>query len=370
MAPPLCFCQEPTVKFVDEVRIEVHAGRGGNGCVSFRREKYVPRGGPDGGDGGKGGDVVFEATERKQTLLDFRYKRSYRAQRGRHGQGKDRHGRSGEDLILMVPVGTLVKDASTGEVLADLNRPGERWTAVRGGQGGRGNARFVSSTRQAPRIAEEGKEGESRELVLELKLLADVGLLGFPNAGKSTLIAAVSAARPKIADYPFTTLVPNLGVVAFRDAPPFVMADIPGLIEGAHQGAGLGLRFLRHIERTRVLVHVVDAAAVPRQNPLAPYRVIERELVHYSEKLAHKPRLTALNKIDLLDDPKDRERLLQQYQSLGHPAVAISALTRQGLDDLLKAIVQVLKQSQKDSERDTSDSQKTLPKIGPPWLVS
>lgn len=370
MAPPLCFCQEQTVKFVDEVRIEVHAGRGGNGCVSFRREKYVPRGGPDGGDGGKGGDVVFEATERKQTLLDFRFKRSYRAQRGRHGQGKDRHGRSGEDLILMVPVGTLVKDALTGEVLADLNRPGMRWTAAQGGQGGRGNARFVSSTRQAPRIAEEGKEGEFRELVLELKLLADVGLVGFPNAGKSTLIAAVSAARPKIADYPFTTLVPNLGVVAFRDAPPFIMADIPGLIEGAHQGAGLGLRFLRHIERTRVLVHVVDAAAVPRQDPLAPYRVIERELERYSEKLAHKPRLVALNKMDLLDDPKDRERLLRHYQSLGHPAVAISALTRQGLDDLLRAIVQVLEQTRKDLEKDIPDSQETLLENSPPRPIS
>lgn len=338
------------MRFVDEVRIEVHAGRGGNGCVSFRREKYVPRGGPDGGDGGKGGDVIFEATERKQTLLDFRYKRSYRAQRGRHGQGKDKHGRSGEDLVLMVPVGTLIKDAHTGEILADLNKAGMRWTAARGGSGGRGNARFVTPTRQAPRIAEEGRDGESRELLLELKLLADVGLVGLPNAGKSTLIAAVSAARPKIADYPFTTLVPNLGVVQYGDAPPFVMADIPGLIEGAHQGAGLGIRFLRHIERTRVLVHVVDMAAVPSEDPLAPYRVIERELSQYSENLAQKPRLLALNKTDLISDVTARESLLQVYKDIGHPVVAISALTRQGLDDFLRTLVHVLQQATRQSE--------------------
>jgi len=333
------------MRFVDEVRIEVHAGRGGNGCISFRREKYVPRGGPDGGDGGKGGDVIFEATERKQTLLDFHYKRLYRAQRGQHGQGKDRHGRSGEDLILMVPVGTLVKDAHTGHVLADLNKPGMRWTAAHGGRGGRGNARFVTATRQAPRIAEEGQEGESRELILELKLLADVGLVGFPNAGKSTLIAAVSAARPKIADYPITTLVPNLGVVQYGDAPPFVMADIPGLIEGAHQGAGLGIRFLRHIERTRVLVHVVDSAAVPPDDPLEPYRVIEKELVQYSEKLGQKPRLLALNKIDLVPDAAERSRLRQAYERVGHPVVVISALTREGVDDLLRTLVHVLQET-------------------------
>lgn len=330
------------MRFVDEVRIEVQAGQGGNGCVSFRREKYVPRGGPDGGDGGKGGDVILEATERKQTLLDFHYKRFYRAQRGRHGQGKEKHGRSGEDLVLMVPVGTVVKDARTGEVLADLHKPGMRWTAARGGAGGRGNARFVTATRQAPRIAEEGKEGESRELVLELKLLADVGLVGFPNAGKSTLIAAVSAARPKIADYPFTTLVPNLGVVQYGDAQPFVMADIPGLLEGAHQGAGLGIRFLRHIERTRVLVHVVDAASVPRENPLEPYRIIERELSAYAESLARKPRLVALNKMDLIPDPDERIRLITAFSAIGCPVVGISALTREGLDDLLKSVVRVL----------------------------
>ncbi len=357
------------MRFVDEVRIEVHAGRGGNGCVSFRREKYVPRGGPDGGDGGKGGDVILEATERKQTLLDFRYKRSYRAQRGRHGQGKDKHGRSGEDLVLLVPVGTLVKDAHTGEILVDLNKPGMRWTAARGGLGGRGNARFVTSTRQAPRIAEEGKEGESRELILELKLLADVGLVGFPNAGKSTLIAAVSAARPKIADYPFTTLVPNLGVVAYGEAPPFVMADIPGLIEGAHQGAGLGIRFLRHIERTRILVHVVDAVAVPPANPLEPYRVIEKELAQYSEKLMRKPRLVALNKMDLIADPEDRQQLLEVYRTLGHPTVAISALTRQGLDGLLQTVVHVLEQTSREPEEPpVAEPSESPSEDMPPWI--
>ncbi len=331
------------MRFIDEARIVVQAGRGGDGCVSFRREKYVPRGGPDGGDGGKGGDVVLEATERKQTLLDFRYRRLYRAQRGRHGQGKGKHGRGGRDLVLYVPVGTLVKDAESGKVLADLNVPGMRWVAARGGRGGRGNARFVTSTRQAPRYAEEGREGETRELLLELKLLADVGLVGLPNAGKSTLISAVSAARPKIADYPFTTLVPNLGVVQYGDAEPFVMADIPGLIEGAHQGAGLGIRFLRHIERTKVLVHLVDAAsALKEDDPLIPYRTIEKELDRYSEKLRSKARLVALNKMDLVPDPDERKRLVDAYSETGHPVVAISAVTREGLDELLAALVRML----------------------------
>ncbi|MBC7360550.1 MAG: GTPase ObgE [Desulfacinum sp.] len=330
------------MRFIDEARIQVEAGRGGNGCVSFRREKYVPRGGPDGGDGGKGGDVVLEATERKQTLLDFRYRRLYRAERGRHGMGKAMHGRGGRDLVLLVPVGTLVKDVETGEVLADLNRPGMRWVAARGGRGGRGNARFVTATRQAPRYAEEGEEGESRELLLELKLLADVGLVGLPNAGKSTLIAAVSAARPKIADYPFTTLVPNLGVVQHGDAPPFVMADIPGLIEGAHEGAGLGIRFLKHIERTKVLVHLVDAAAVPPDDPLAPYRTIEKELEGYSDALGEKARIVALNKMDLVTDEAHREALLAAYRETGHPVVAVSALARRGLSDLLNALVRLL----------------------------
>ncbi|SMC21067.1 GTP-binding protein [Desulfacinum hydrothermale DSM 13146] len=337
------------MRFIDEAKIQVEGGRGGNGCVSFRREKYVPRGGPDGGDGGKGGDVILEATERKQTLLDFRYRRLYRAERGRHGQGKAKHGRGGKDLVLHVPVGTLAKDVETGEVLADLNRPGMRWVAARGGRGGRGNARFVTSTRQAPRYAEEGEEGETREMQLELKLLADVGLVGLPNAGKSTLIAAVSAARPKIADYPFTTLIPNLGVVHYGDAPPFVMADIPGLIEGAHEGAGLGIRFLKHIERTKVLVHLVDASALSPTDPLAPYRAIERELESYSDTLGEKDRIVALNKMDLVTEEARREDLLAAYRTTGHPVVAVSALTRRGLPDLLKALVRLLRDEEADA---------------------
>jgi len=330
------------MKFVDEVRIRVQAGAGGNGCVSFRREKYVPRGGPDGGDGGKGGDVVLVAALNKHTLLDFRYRHLFRAPSGKHGSGQNRHGRRGEDLILEVPIGTVVRDPVSMEELADLNEPGLRWIAARGGSGGRGNARFVSSTRQVPRFAEEGRPGEEAEWILELKLMADVGLVGFPNAGKSTLIAAVSAAKPKIADYPFTTLVPNLGVVAYGDAPPFVMADIPGLIEGAHEGAGLGVRFLRHIERTRVLVHLVDASRLEEQDPLRPLRQIEKELESYSERLPLKKSVVALNKIDLVSDGDKLERLAAAYREAGRPTVLISALCRSGLPELLQLLVRTL----------------------------
>lgn len=333
------------MRFIDEVKTVVQAGGGGNGCVSFRREKYVPKGGPDGGDGGKGGDVYFQATERKQTLLDFRYRHLFRAPSGKHGRGKKQHGKSGEDLILEVPVGTLVRDPSTHEVLGDLKHPGQCWLAAQGGRGGRGNAHFVSSTRQVPRFAEDGQPGEVREVLLELKLLADVGLVGFPNAGKSTLIAAVSAARPKIADYPFTTLVPHLGVVQYKEAPPFVIADIPGLIEGAHEGAGLGHRFLRHIERTRVLVHLIDVSLLPPDDLLHPYHSLEHELTRYSEAMAHKRRIIALNKIDLLDDPELLESIAEKYRETGHPVVLLSALRRRGTDDLLQLLVQTLSTS-------------------------
>lgn len=330
------------MRFIDEVKIRVRAGQGGNGCMSFRREKYVPRGGPDGGDGGRGADVYFEATERKHTLLDFRYRHIFKAPSGKHGQGKNRHGKSGEDLVLAVPVGTLVKVAATGEVLADLMAAGQRYRAARGGLGGRGNARFVTSTRQVPRFAEEGREGEEREYVLELKLLADVGLVGLPNAGKSTLIAAVSAARPKIADYPFTTLVPNLGVVQYGEAAPFVMADIPGLIEGAHHGAGLGTRFLRHLERTRILVHLIDVSRLAEEDPLRPYLQIEHELASYSARFADKVRIVALNKIDLLATPQRLETLKAAYGQLDHPVVVLSALRREGLAELLGLLVRFL----------------------------
>jgi len=330
------------MRFVDEARIHLQAGKGGNGCMSFRREKYVPRGGPDGGDGGKGADIYLEASERKHTLLDFRFRHYFRSSSGKHGQGQNKHGRSGEDLILEVPVGTVVKDRDTGEILADLAQAGEKWLAAAGGRGGKGNARFVTSTRRVPRFAEEGGEGEQKELVLELKLLADVGLVGLPNAGKSTLITAVSAARPKIADYPFTTLVPNLGVVQFEDSTPFVMADIPGLIEGAHAGAGLGIRFLRHIERTRILLHLVDVSQVDKADPLRPYRQIEHELNSYSEEIRQKKRVIALNKIDLINDTEVLEELVALYRQTEHQVVAVSALQRHGLQDLLRVLTQLL----------------------------
>jgi GTP-binding protein len=330
------------MKFVDEVKIRVRAGDGGDGCISFRREKYVPRGGPNGGDGGDGGSVVLEATGRKQTLLDLRFRHLFKAQSGQNGRGKDQHGRKGEDLVLEVPVGTIVRNPETGEVIWDLTAPGERRVLAEGGRGGRGNARFTTSTRQAPHIAEEGGEGEEREVVLELKLLADVGLVGFPNAGKSTLIAAVSAARPKIADYPFTTLVPNLGVAQYGDAEPFVVADIPGLIEGAHAGAGLGDRFLRHIERTRILLHVIDATELPLENMIEPYRRIERELAAFSQNLADKRRVIALNKIDLIDDTELIEHIAEAYRETGHPVVPVSALHKEGTSELLQVLVQLL----------------------------
>jgi GTPase len=331
------------MKFVDEVKVHVQSGDGGNGCLSFRREKYVPRGGPDGGDGGKGGDVVFKVSNRKRTLLDFRYRHLFKASSGRHGQGQNKHGRRGESLVLEVPPGTIIRDYYSGEMLIDLSAEGQEWVGARGGAGGRGNARFVSSTRQVPRIAEDGQPGEERELLLELKLIADVGLVGFPNVGKSTLIAAVSAARPKIADYPFTTLVPNLGVVQGETGTPFVVADIPGLIEGAHEGAGLGMRFLRHIERTRVLVHLIDVSAIPEEAPLRPLQQIEHELRSYSGALDHKVRIVALNKVDLLaHDPARLESIASAFRTAGYETVLLSALTRQGLHEWVRLLEKLL----------------------------
>jgi GTPase len=335
------------MKFIDEVKIRVVAGKGGNGCVSFRREKYVPRGGPDGGDGGQGGSVLLEASERKHSLLDFQFRNLYRAPTGGGGEGQNRHGRSGEDLVLEVPVGTVAKDSETGEVLADLSEPGQRWVAAKGGRGGKGNAHFTSSTHRSPRFAQEGPPGEEREIKLELKLIADVGLVGLPNAGKSTLISAVSAARPKIADYPFTTLVPNLGVVQYDDAPPFVIADVPGLIEGAHEGAGLGIRFLKHIERTRLLVHVIDVSGVSSENPLKPFQAIEHELVSYSEQIANKPRIIVLNKTDLLEDKVELEMIAKSYGQLGCPVLLVSSLARKGLRELVRLLMVRLAQIDK-----------------------
>jgi len=333
--------------FVDTARIAVRAGDGGRGCVSFRREKYVPRGGPNGGDGGDGGSILIEASRSYQTLIDQKFQQLYRARRGEHGRGKDQHGASGPDLIVKVPLGTLIRDADTGEILADLVAEGQRALVAQGGRGGRGNARFATSTRQAPRFAQPGTPGEARSLLLELKLIADVGLVGLPNAGKSSLLAAFSAARPKIAAYPFTTLTPNLGVV---DVPPyggFVVADIPGLIEGAAAGAGLGIRFLRHIERTRLLVQVVDVSD-EAEDPAAAFATVEHELGAYDPRLLRLPRLGAANKIDLPHRSGLRalEALCAERQIRLLP---ISALTLEGIPALVETIAAALRAVEQES---------------------
>ncbi|HLV60063.1 MAG TPA: GTPase ObgE [Fredinandcohnia sp.] len=330
------------MKFVDEVEIRVEAGDGGDGAVAFRREKYVPKGGPSGGDGGDGGSVYFVADPQLSTLLDYRYQRVIRAERGQNGMGQDRNGRKGEDVRLRVPVGTLIKDAETGEVLCDLAEPGQVFLAAKGGRGGLGNMNFATSTRQAPDFAQPGTPGEKRDLVLELKLLADVGLIGYPNAGKSTLISVISRARPKVADYPFTTLVPNLGVVAFKDHTSFVVADIPGLIEGAAEGVGLGYQFLRHVERCKVLVHVLDAQAPdldPERDLEKDWKAINRELAHYSPALAERPQIVAINKVEI---PQARARaeafrdlLAERMPDL--EVFLISAITREGVSALVDA---------------------------------
>ncbi|PKM83018.1 MAG: GTPase ObgE [Firmicutes bacterium HGW-Firmicutes-14] len=327
--------------FYDKAKVYVKGGDGGNGVVAFRREKYVPLGGPSGGDGGRGGDVIFIADEGLRTLIDFRYQRHYKAERGEHGQGKGMHGGGAGDLAVRVPVGTVIRDAETGELVADMVKPGQEVVVAAGGRGGRGNARFASSSNKAPRMAEKGEPGEERWVNLELKLLADVGLVGFPNAGKSTLISRISAAKPKIADYPFTTLVPNLGVVRIPDGDSFVVADIPGLIEGAHLGAGLGHEFLRHIERTRVLIHVVDMAGSEGRDPLEDYRAINRELEAYNPKIACRPQVIAANKMDL---PGSEENLKKFRAGTGEEfeIFPVSAVTGEGIDPLLFKVSEVL----------------------------
>ena len=332
--------------FVDEIDIFVKGGDGGAGCISFRREKFVPRGGPDGGDGGRGGSVFLEADPALTTLLDFHYKRHYEAERGQHGQGSDCSGASGKDLVLRVPIGTVVKDRETGEALGDLTTPGERLLVVPGMRGGRGNARFVSSTNRAPRRADLGKTGPSRWLHLELKLLADVGLIGFPNVGKSTLVSRLSAAKPKIADYPFTTLAPSLGIVRVDPERNFVIADLPGLIPGAAEGKGLGHQFLRHTERTRVLLHVLDLDPMTGREPVEDFDAIHDELRAYSEELAARPQIVVANKADLLDtDDSVRERLVQ-IEALarrgGHELHVVSAVTGRGLVELVRGIARRL----------------------------
>ena len=327
--------------FIDRAAIYVKGGDGGNGVVSFRREKFIPKGGPDGGDGGHGGDVILVADEGLSTLLDFQHRRHFRAQRGTHGQGANRHGKRGGPLIVPVPVGTVVRDAQTHDVLGDLVQHGQRLMIARGGRGGRGNARFATPTHRTPRKAEPGEPGEERTVELELKLIADVGLVGFPNAGKSTLLSRVSAARPKIADYPFTTTEPYLGVVALPDGRSFVLADIPGLIEGAHEGAGLGHTFLRHISRTSVLIHLVDLAA-PERDPVADFQAVNTELRLYDPALGQRPMLVALNKID---QPEARARAAGVAETLGrmgHRTFPISGATGEGVEPLLYAASDLL----------------------------
>jgi GTP-binding protein len=327
--------------FIDEAKFFVKGGDGGNGCVSFRREKFVPRGGPDGGDGGKGGDVIIESSTRLSSLIDFRYRSHFLAEKGQHGQGRKKHGRNGADCVVRVPAGSLIMDADTGAIVADLVEEGQNVVVARGGKGGPGNTHFASSTNRAPRVAGRGKAGEERWLRIELKILADVGLVGLPNAGKSTLLSRLSAAQPKIASYPFTTLEPHLGVLQINDMPPCIIADIPGLIEGAHQGAGLGHKFLKHIERTRLLLHVVDAS-LPVDEIIADQRTIEEELRAFNENLLKRRKLVVLNKIDLVSDTKQVEKIRAVFDEKGISILAISALAGSGIDELKQYLVETL----------------------------
>ena len=340
------------MKFVDEATIRVQAGNGGHGCLSFRREKYVERGGPDGGDGGHGGSVYLVAEPSMNTLADFRVARKFRAESGQGGAGRNKTGKSGEDLDVMIPCGTVVHDVDTGELICDLTEPGQRQMVAEGGRGGLGNARFKSSVNRAPRKTTQGTQGEGRHLSLELKVLADVGLLGMPNAGKSTLITAMSSARPRIADYPFTTLHPNLGVVRVGRLQSFVMADIPGLIEGASEGAGLGIQFLRHLQRTGLLLHLVDIAPIDGADPATVVKAIAKELQSFSADLADKPRWLVINKIDLLDEndrAAARDKLLADLDWKG-PVFEVSAATGEGTDALAQAIIRELEALQETDD--------------------
>jgi GTP-binding protein len=328
------------VKFFDEAFITVQSGDGGRGCVSFRREKFIPRGGPDGGDGGKGGDVILKSSSHRRTLYPFRFKRQFKAKNGGHGQGKQKAGRKGADLIIEIPPGTLIIDEETNEIIKDFTKPDDTHIIAQGGRGGQGNSRFKSSTNRAPRFAQPGEPGQFLKLKLELKLLADVGLIGLPNAGKSTLISVISSASPKIADYPFTTLTPTLGVVSAGSGEPFVVADIPGLIEGAHTGVGLGTRFLRHVERTRVLVHLIDASIINPLNPLAEYETINRELASYSPQLLKKPQIVVLNKMDL-SGTKEAVNAFKEAAK-DREVLQISAATRKGVQKLTSKMIKYL----------------------------
>lgn len=328
------------MQFIDQAVISVKAGNGGNGCISFRREKFVPKGGPDGGNGGNGGHVIIRADKQLNTLLDFKYKRRYQAEDGEHGRGKKQAGKTGADVVLKVPCGTLIRDAQSEELIADLVNHGEEILVARGGKGGRGNSEFATPTNQAPRIAEPGTAGDEREILLELKLLADVGLVGLPNAGKSTLISVISAARPKIADYPFTTLVPNLGIVHYAEGKSFTVADIPGLIKGAHKGKGLGLQFLRHIERTKVLVFLIESTS---EDPKQDFKVLSHELKSFNPDLVQKSKLVALTKIDIVDE-KEQKKLIRTNFGKGVSTILLSSVSGDGVQELLDEIWNLLQE--------------------------
>ena len=329
--------------FTDYVKIIAKAGNGGNGAISFRREKYVAAGGPDGGDGGKGGDIYFEADPDSNTLIDFRYNKKFKAENGKNGEGAHKYGKSGEDLVIKVPIGTIIRDAKTNKVLADLSELAQKELLLAGGRGGKGNSHFATSTRQAPRFAQDGEKGEEKELILELKLLADVGLIGFPNVGKSTFLSMTTSATPKIADYHFTTLEPNLGVVKTDYGDSFVIADIPGIIEGASEGTGLGLQFLRHIERTRLLLHVIDVSGSEGRNPVQDFHTINEELKKYSEKLSKRKQIIVANKIDVMQDENLYKELEKVAKENNMEIFKISAATGEGVSELIKHVAEVLK---------------------------
>jgi GTP-binding protein len=333
--------------FIDYAEINICAGKGGDGAVTFRREKYVPKGGPSGGNGGDGGNIIIEAHHNLFTLLDFRYKKKYKAGDGELGGNSRKDGKNGNDVIIKVPVGTVIKDAQTNKVLFDLDENGKRVVAVKGGRGGKGNSNFATPTKQAPRYAEPGKPGDEKNITLELKLIADIGLVGFPNAGKSTLISKISAARPKIADYPFTTLEPNLGIVQYKDYKSFTMADIPGIIEGAHQGKGLGLKFLRHIERTKVLVFLIDITSEDYKND---FNVLFNELKSYSKKLSQKPKLLVLSKADLVEESEINKLLKKKIKTLDNKIHIISAVTGTGIEKLLDLLWDMIEKNNKEED--------------------
>lgn len=344
--------------FIDYAKIIVKAGDGGNGAISFRREKYVAAGGPDGGDGGKGGDIYFEVSPNMNTLVDFRYKKKFKAENGKNGEGGHRYGKSGEDLVVKVPIGTIVKDSETGRVMADLSEPNQKQLILSGGRGGKGNSHFATSTRQAPRFAQGGEKGEEKELILELKMLADVGLIGFPNVGKSTFLSVVTDATPKIADYHFTTLEPNLGVVKSDYGDSFVIADIPGIIEGASEGTGLGLKFLRHIERTRLLLHVIDVSGIEGRNPVEDFKTINEELKKYSEKLSKRKQIIVANKIDIMQDESLLNDLEKMAKEKDIEIFKISGVTGEGIKELLNRVTEVLKVLPKEDLVDVEDIKK------------